>query len=138
MEQLWTGNETKADKLNKILFIDDDPMIQDIVSQVIKIAGYEPLLASDWVEWVEQYLKQVSTIVWVLLDKKLWKWIWRLNWAEVLKEILKVDNKARVVICSWDITEQELNWEFKGAVWIIEKPLNMAILFNSFKKYFWK
>lgn len=134
MEHLWIGNEKEIDNTKTILLIDDDSMVQEIVSRVIKIAGYESLLASDWNDWVKKYSENVSTIVWVLLDKNLKLW----DSKEVLVNILKINKWAKVVMCSWNITEQELNWEFKWAVWIIKKPFEIMLLVNSLKKYFWK
>lgn len=136
MEKLWEYSEVEKDK---VLVIDDDPMIQDIASQIIKFAGFESLVASDWKEWIELYRKHVSSIVWVLLDNKIEKANWEIDkWENVLRQILEINEKARVIICSWKVFQSELESKFKWALGIIQKPLNVVNTINYIKEKFWE
>lgn len=121
------------------MVIDDNPMIQDLATKIIIYAGFEPLVASDWKEWMELYRKHLSSIVWVLLDNKIEKANWEIdNWEDVLRQILEINEKARVIICSWNVFQSELESKFKWALDIIQKPFYVVNTINYIKEKFWE
>lgn len=78
--------------MEKILIIDDDKNIQSLLSDIVALEGYEPLVADNG----KKALKSVKTHLpdLVLLDIKLPK----MDGMEVLKEIKKIDNTLMVII----------------------------------------
>ncbi len=112
-ELIWWG-ET-------ILVVDDEIQIQNVLKDLLNILGYKVLIAGDWNEAVETYEKMQSIIDLVMMDIRMPN----LSWLDALKLMLDINNKVKVIICSWQSSEFVRKWDLDWSKWYISKPFSL-------------
>lgn len=114
-ESLWEDIE----KLDTVLVIEDDVMIQGMIELILKMNGYKVLIASNWVEWIDTYKENMKKVVLVILDvtfdgKEM-------QWDEIFKELRIFNNKVKIIVSTGDVIN--LPWDLRSANEIVKKPL---------------
>jgi two-component system cell cycle sensor histidine kinase/response regulator CckA len=83
------GNET-------ILLVDDEPMVRDLGSEILRSYGYQVVEAADGVEALEIFRQKGSEIDLVILDLLMP----RLSGKETFERLRQLDATAKILICS--------------------------------------
>ncbi len=119
----------------RILVIDDDEMILNVLSAMLNSLGYECAVARDGVEGCNEYVQAQSEhhpFAAVLLDATIPN---GLSGEEALKLLLQADRDARVILCS-GYTESDLFREAEqlGFRAILGKPFSISQFVSVFNK----
>jgi len=119
----------------RILVIDDDEMILDVIGAMLETLGYECAVAQDGVEGCNAYVRAKADgnpFAAVLLDATIPN---GLAGEDALKLILKADPTARVILCS-GYADSELfnNAEQLGFRAFLAKPFNILDFVSVFNK----
>ena len=83
------GNET-------ILLVDDEPMVRDLGTEILRGYGYQVVQASDGVEALEIFRRKRAEIDLVILDLLMPK----LSGKETFEGLRKLDSNLKILICS--------------------------------------
>jgi PAS domain S-box-containing protein len=83
------GNET-------ILLVDDEPMVRDLGTEILRGYGYQVIEASDGVEALEIFKHKRAEIDLVILDLLMPK----LSGKETLERLRQLDSTLKILICS--------------------------------------
>jgi PAS domain S-box-containing protein len=83
------GNET-------ILLVDDEPMVRDLGTEILRGYGYQVIEASDGVEALEIFNHKRAEIDLVILDLLMPK----LSGKETLERLRQLDSTLKILICS--------------------------------------
>jgi PAS domain S-box-containing protein len=83
------GNET-------ILLVDDEPMVRDLGTEILRVYGYQVVEASDGVEALEIFRRKRAEIDLVILDLLMPK----LSGKETLERLRQIDSTIKILICS--------------------------------------
>ncbi len=106
----------------KILVVDDEPMIRDLAKRMLEKAGYSVLTAGSGKEGIEVYGRHKSEISLVVLDLVMPE----MGGKQCLEELLKVDPQVKALIASGFAvkgnTKAFLDAEAKG---MVSKPFDM-------------
>jgi DNA-binding NtrC family response regulator len=109
--------------------IDDEPVIHDILSQLLTSEGYEVDLSTSGEEALEKYSSQVYDLT--LLDLLMPG----LDGIEVLKSIKKIDPQAVIIIITaYASVESAINAMKMGAYDYIQKPFKHAELLLTIQR----
>jgi signal transduction histidine kinase len=109
----------------RILVVDDEPVLAEMASEVLKSRGFEVLVAADGVAALEIYRQEWGQIGLVLLDMIMP----RLGGLETCRRLLGMDRNARVLICSGYSNSQQAQEAIKeGALGLLPKPFDMREL----------
>lgn len=107
----------------KLLVVDDDAEVREVMSRSFQQAGYEVIeaadghMAADWIEWEHPDL--------VLLDVGMPK----LNGMAALDEILDIDPGMPVIMVTGDADATQARRAMeKGACAYVTKPFDMRAL----------
>jgi PAS domain S-box-containing protein len=119
----------------RILVIDDDEMILNVLSAMLNSLGYECAIARDGVEGCNEYVRAQAEhhpFAAVLLDATIPN---GLSGEEALKLLLQADRHARVILCS-GYTESDLFREAEqlGFRAILGKPFSISEFVSVFNK----
>jgi PAS domain S-box-containing protein len=119
----------------RILVIDDDEMILNVLSAMLNSLGYECTVARDGVEGCNEYVRakvEHHPFAAVLLDATIPN---GLSGEEALKLLLQADRDARVILCS-GYTESDLFREAEqlGFRAILAKPFSISQFVSVFNK----
>ena len=79
-----------------ILVVDDEPVVRGMVRELLEVAGFDVIEASDGHEAVDQFRSRGDAIDAILLDMTMPG----MNGAEALAEIRKIEPHARVILTS--------------------------------------
>ena len=89
MKPSLAGDET-------ILLVDDEPMVRDLGSEILRSYGYQVVEAADGVEALEIFRQKGSEIDLVILDLLMP----RLSGKETFGRLKQLDAAAKILICS--------------------------------------
>ncbi|MFH1258574.1 MAG: response regulator [Elusimicrobiota bacterium] len=110
----------------KILVVDDEPQIRDIIARFLKKGGYQVCLAADGEEAVQALKNERPHLV--LLDIRMPK----MDGITALKEIKKIDPTVGVIMTTAFQDEEIAKTTIAlGACDYICKPLDLFSLENS-------
>jgi two-component system, cell cycle sensor histidine kinase and response regulator CckA len=119
----------------RILVIDDEKMILNVVRSLLHSLGYECAVAEDGVEGCEKYVHAKANgnpFAAVLLDGTIPN---GLSGEEALKLLLETDADARVILCSGyaesDLFKNAMELGFKA---VLSKPFSISELVSVFNK----
>lgn len=123
------GVRDKVD--TRVLVVDDEPAVLDVVSQMLEHAGMTVLRARDGVEAIDTFRRMEHAIDCVLLDLNMPK----LDGEEVFRELKKVCEDVRVVLSS-GFTEREVLERFDGAglAGVVQKPVRLSVLVDTIQR----
>ncbi len=121
----------KEQSRGTILIAEDEPMVRLSTVEMMKNMGYQVLEAPDGVEAVEQFRLHGSEISAVILDLTMP----RMDGREALREILKLQPSAKIIICS-GFHEQEAmqGTEARTIAGFLPKPYRMKELQSILEK----
>lgn len=111
-----------ADKISKILVVDDEKGVQDLLRSMFEVEGFEVVVANDGIEGVE-LVKKDSFVV-VFLDVHMPK----MQGPEALKAIKNIrPNQAVVILSSSSDSNLTFEKEAKnlGALACLYKPVDI-------------
>lgn len=80
----------------KILVIDDEDELLEVLGSMLSIMGYEPLLASNGNDGVDLFRKHRAELKAVLLDYA----VPGFSGKEIFHEFKKIDKQAKIIICT--------------------------------------
>lgn len=110
----------------KILVVDDEPQIRDILSRFLKKGGYQISLAADGEEAVQTLKNERPHLV--LLDVRMPK----MDGITALKEMKKIDSTVGVIMTTALQDEEIAKTAISsGACDYICKPIDLFVLENS-------
>jgi len=114
-----------------ILLVDDEEMIIDVGTQMLKIFGYSVLEAHSGKEAIEVYRQNKDDIDLVILDVIMPE----IGGAEVYDQIKEIDPKVKVLLSSgYSIDGQAAEMLERGCNGFIKKPFNMEDLSKTLSK----
>ena len=109
----------------RILVVDDEHAIREVASDILRLRGYEVVLAKDGVEALEVYREHWGRIDLVLLDMVMP----RLGGLETYRRLLGMDRNVRVLLCSGFAHNEQAQRAIKeGAIGLLTKPFTMTEL----------
>ena len=116
---------------NKILVVDDEPAIRELLKSMLERFNYQVIEASDGESAADIYLKEKDGIDMIILDLIMPGW----SGKKTLKEIRKINPKAKILISS-GYTTYEITQEIKKAniTGYIKKPYTLKALLNAVKE----
>ncbi|HEY6011127.1 MAG TPA: PAS domain S-box protein, partial [Nitrospirota bacterium] len=115
---LRRGSET-------ILVVDDEPMITDLASDILRRYGYAVLAANSGPEAVELYRRNAATIGAVVLDMVMPG----MDGSEVFSQLCAVDPRVKVIASSgYDHDHDTEDILSRGALGFVQKPYRITEL----------
>jgi len=118
-------SEARLTGAPRILVVDDEEAIRDMIRDILLQRGYEVILARDGVEGLDLYRENWGRIDLVLLDMVMP----RLGGLETFRRLLGMDRDARVLLCSGYSHNDPAQRAIKeGALGLLTKPYSMAEL----------
>ncbi|MDA3886001.1 MAG: ATP-binding protein [Candidatus Delongbacteria bacterium] len=123
-------NEFNPNKLEygdhqKVLIIDDEKMVLETTSEVLKSLHYSPILAMSGMDGLEIFTKEYAEISLVILDMIMPK----MDGEEIFRELKKIDPNVKVLISSgYSITGKTNKILDNGGKGFIQKPFNITDL----------
>jgi signal transduction histidine kinase/ActR/RegA family two-component response regulator len=117
----------------RILVVDDEEAIRDMMRDILGTAGYEVVVAHDGVDALEVYSREWGRISLVLLDMVMP----RMGGVETFRRLLGLDRGVRVLLCSgYAENEQAQRAIREGALGFLPKPFTMSELLTRVGKVF--
>ncbi len=109
----------------RIMVVDDEPVLRDMMAEMLRSRGYEVTTARDGVDALEIYRKEWGKIDLVIVDLIMP----RLGGLETFRRVVGMNRKARVLLCSGNaqhaLAQKALQ---EGAVGVLPKPFGMSEL----------
>lgn len=115
----------------KVLIVDDDLDLQDIVKNALEIEGYDVLVANNGKEGLEVLSKNAGDISCIILDLMMPI----MDGTEMLEKVRKDPKLAEipVIISTAKGSVDQKNIDNSQAV--IKKPMKIDVLYNAVSKY---
>ena len=116
--------------IEKILIVDDSPVSRKIMKSCIADdKGYELFEAGDGQSGIDKYQELKPDITFLDLTMPV------MDGMQALQEIIKIDPKAVVVVCTADVQMKTI---FKvmnlGALMVVRKPINKQAIDDALRK----
>jgi len=116
--------------IEKILIVDDSPVSRKIMKSCIpEDKGYELFEAGDGQSGIDKYLQLKPELTFMDLTMPV------MDGMQALQEIIKIDPKAVVVVCTADVQMKSI---FKvmnlGALMVVRKPINKQAIEDALRK----
>jgi len=89
-----SGATPSAQGAETILLVDDEEMVRNLGTRILKRAGYKALTASNGKEGIAVYKRKMDEIALVILDLIMPQ----MGGEQCLEEILKINSKAKILI----------------------------------------
>lgn len=119
------GNKTN----NRVLLMDDDTMVLDVVSRMLSHLGFDSMTAKDGEEAIELYTKAHETgesFDVVILDLTIKG---GMGGEETVKKLLEYDPKVTALVSSGHTNDHIVsNYKDFGFKGVVEKPYNIKEL----------
>lgn len=114
---------------SRILIVDDEEMVRDVLNAMLRKLGHEVLLAKDGMEAVQTYKEAINTekpIDLTIMDLTIPGGV---GGKEAVQEILSIDQKAMVIVSSGYSNDPVMaNFKEYGFCSAIEKPYKLSEL----------
>ena len=108
-----------------ILVVDDEPVVREMARELLEVAGFDVIEASDGHEAVDRFRSQGDAIDAILLDMTMPG----MNGAEALAEIRKIEPHARVILTSgYDGQDTVASLSGAEGVAFLQKPYRARTL----------
>lgn len=112
--------------MNKVLIVEDDKNINEMIYDLLKLNKYEPVTAFDSIEALEKHNKSIDII---LLDLMLPK----MNGKEVIKKLKEINNCPVIVVSAISDVDMKVLLFDLGADDYITKPFQNKELIARIK-----
>ena len=112
--------------MNKVLVVEDDKIISEMIYDLLKINRYEPITAFDSIEALEKHNKSIDLI---LLDLMLPK----MNGKEIIKKLKEINNCPVIVVSAVTDVDMKVFLFDLGADDYITKPFQSKELIARIK-----
>jgi signal transduction histidine kinase len=114
-----------------ILVVDDEPIVREIVANILDEANYKYIFAENGRIGVEVYEKQHTEIDFVMLDMSMPE----LTGLDAFIKMKSINPNIKAIICSgFNLAEQEEYFKSLGIVGFMEKPFLLVKLTNMIHK----
>jgi CheY-like chemotaxis protein len=114
-----------------ILLVDDEPLVRDLGSEILRSYGYQILQACDGLEAIEIYEKKGSEIDLVILDLLMPN----LSGNETFKRLRQLDRKVKILICSgYSSRGNESEALDRGQAPLVHKPFKPEELGHAVRR----
>lgn len=125
-----TDSESPA---SVILLVDDDEVIRMMGRDILRVLGYEVVLASDGEETIKVYQENKDRIDLILLD-------WHMpgmGGTEILEQLWAIDDKVKVILATGWGPPRELEEIQKSGhtIGLLQKPYLVKDLQNEIANY---
>lgn len=111
-----------------VLVVDDEPMIRDLVKEILERQGYSVLTAASGVEAVSIYQQNAGRIGLVLLDMVMP----HMNGREVFQRLRDINPGVRIVVSSGYSHDRDADYLLEqGAVGFVQKPYRRPDLLRA-------
>ncbi len=118
-----------SNKKLKILFMEDDEAIQDLVLDLCKVLGYEAKVANNGEEAIEKYKNEKFDVV--ILDLTIKG---GMGGEECIKELKKIDPDVKAIVYSgYSESEVLKNYKKYGFKAVLKKPFTLNELKEAIK-----
>ena len=122
----WGGTGT-------ILIADDDESVRNVGKEMLEMAGFRILTASDGREAIDMYRAHQEEIVCILLDLTMPN----MDGEETFRELLLIRPDIRVILCSgYNVQELSERFAGKGLAGFIQKPFQYTGLISILRTIF--
>jgi len=119
-----TKKSVDAEKI--ILLADDEPMLKELLSDLLESVGYSVIMVDNGLE-VLRVLKEEMVVDMVIIDYSMPD----MDGLSCTEEIRKLGFKMPVVLSSGSLAfEENLNWKKKGVTRILTKPYEFNVMLN--------
>ncbi len=114
-----------------VLFVEDEPLLQQLGQKMLKTLGLNSLVAGDGIEAVRMYKERGHEISVVMLDMTMPY----MNGEETYHELRKIDPNVTVILAS-GYTESELHERFTNCpiAGFMHKPYNLSTMREALRK----
>ena len=114
-----------------ILFVDDDPQVRGVASEMLAKLGFQVVTATNGREGLELFSSHRAEIACVILDLSMPE----MDGEEVFRELRYLSGDTRVILSS-GYSEQEVTGQFagQGLAGFIQKPYTMTNLRHALKR----
>ncbi|MEE8408567.1 MAG: response regulator [Myxococcota bacterium] len=122
-ETISTGKQRRADgaKAGTLLFVDDEPSLRRVGSQLLERLGYDVITASDGANALEMYQRSEKRIDLVILDMAMPV----MDGTECFRKLRQVDGDLRILLSSGFAHHADTEALLaEGAVGFLVKPFN--------------
>lgn len=117
--------------MNKILIVEDEKDIQEVLAEALKIWGYETVVANNGEEGLQRFKEQAFSMV--ITDIRMPK----MDGLTMLKQIREKDPIIPIlVVTGYPSVDSAVESLMKGADYYIVKPINMDDLHAKIGKAF--
>jgi two-component system cell cycle sensor histidine kinase/response regulator CckA len=114
-----------------ILLVDDEDLIIDVSQDILKLLGYNVLVAKDGKEAIQAYKKNQDKIDIVILDMIMPG----MNGGEVYNKMIEINPDIKVLLSSgYSLNEQSAEILERGCNDFIQKPFNMMDISEKIRK----
>lgn len=114
-----------------VLVIDDEAAVREVLGKMLRLGGYEVLLAADGQEGIDVFRRESERVDCVLLDLSMPK----LDGDEVFLELKKIRSDVRVVLSSGFAEEQVMErFRSSGLAGLVKKPADLKTLLGAIEK----
>lgn len=115
----------KVVDLKKILVVDDEDIIRELMGEILTLLGYEPLLCGSPVDAIELFKNRHGEISLVFIDMIMPE----ISGRQLFEEFLKIDPSIKVVILSGYSMGYETNKLIEeGVSAFVQKPVSIKEL----------
>ena len=115
----------RARRRGRILVVDDEPALLDLIEQALREDGYRVDCAHDGLEAVQRYRANEGRYDLVIMDMVMP----RLDGLQALLQIRESDPTAKVIICTGFDTDQQIQAaQSAGASEVLRKPYGLGDL----------
>lgn len=109
----------------KILLVDDEEVIRVLVGEMLKIMGFEVVLAKNGIEAVEVFRKDSNDISLVILDMMMPE----MNGKTAVAELKKIRSDCGIIVVSGFVNHEDLDEIMEmGISGFLKKPFRLADL----------
>lgn len=114
-----------------ILVVDDEEVVRDVVSKLVRSLGFEVLTASDGIQALEVFKLKSDEIKLVLMDMTMP----RMNGMDAFVQMQEIDPDARVIIISGHSAESTSSEMMKlGIRRVLQKPVRLSVLSDAIRE----
>ncbi len=116
----------------KVLVVDDEPMLRELLKEVLEARKYSVLVASNGIEAIELYKKRRDEIGLIILDMIMPG----MSGHEAFLELKKIDPDVRVVIASGYVDQHKVEQvKREGVLDFLAKPFSINEVLSKIERF---